>query len=148
LVRVVGYRQRRIAEAGILRRLAEAELERVDGRARRRLEARLLLAAGDVAYGAGRPREAEPLYRLGLERRRDLLEPGHPAIADAEVRLAVALDDLGRREEARRHHRRALAIREASLGARHPMVADALSNIGRSFEADGDPDQARPYLER
>ena len=128
---VVGFRQRRFAEALALRSLAEG-LSRTP-----RQRALLHVRLGRILHLQGNPREAEAEYRAAL------LQWG---TADGDVRLQVArtktnlsesLGAQGRTDEAIEEQTKALDVLVQVLGAAHPEVALARAGLGEALRSAG-----------
>ena len=148
LARVVGLRLRRPAEAVRLIGVAEAGLARVPADKREEMRLRLLQSTGDVAVADGRPVDAERAFRKAVELSHSLFEPDHLRISDAEARLAITADDLGRPAESRERNLRALAIRIKNLGPEHPNVAVTRNNLAESYRIEGNLEAARTQYQQ
>jgi tetratricopeptide (TPR) repeat protein len=83
-----------------------------------------------------------------LTLRRQLLPPGHAAIAYTLSDLAQIRNDLGEYDSAEALYREALASQEQSLGPEHPDVATTLLTLARVLKTRRDFDGARTLLER
>jgi serine/threonine-protein kinase len=75
--------------------------------------ARAALSQGRAALILQRPTEALPLLKQAVELRRELLDAASPALADAQVALAMCDLHLGERAQASALFARAKAIQEA-----------------------------------
>ena len=96
-----------------------------------------------VLSGWDRYDEAEPLYRMALDRLRAAHGDDHPAVLDAEARLGGSLLEMGRLDEAETHYRAVLdRMRRIDGGphVRHHVVLDPLAFLlrvaGRADEAE------------
>jgi serine/threonine protein kinase/tetratricopeptide (TPR) repeat protein len=94
------------------------------------------------ALEAGRPAEAEPLFRRALDGYRKLQGPIGPLTVDLTRDLASLLERTGRRVEAVALHEATLKQQESKLGPDHPEtfqsrhdLATAYRNAGRVSEA-------------
>jgi tetratricopeptide (TPR) repeat protein len=86
---------------------------------------------GELYVGAGRPAEAEPLFREIVDRLRASPLPPRPrALGYAEENLGTALRDLGRFEEAERLLRDALRLYQSEAIPNGEMIASAHDSLG------------------
>ena len=79
----------------------------------RTMEARAALSQGRGALTLQRPAEALPLLKRAVELRTEVLDAASPALADAQVALAMCAFDLGDRDQASALFARARAIQAA-----------------------------------
>ncbi len=142
LYHVIGYGQRRSAEAAVLLPVARAAVARAGSGAE--LRALLDAATGAVAQAEGRYRDAAEAFTRALAAVEATRGPDDPRTASALNNLGNATSALGRYPEALAAHRRALAIREKTLGTDHPMVATSLAAVGAELNemADNQPSLA------
>jgi Tfp pilus assembly protein PilF len=101
-----------------------------------------------LAYGrAGDTARAITVHRRVLALRERVLGPDHPNVGESLNNVGVLL--LGRDfPAARATLERALDVRQRALPPDHPHVASTLSNLGFAHLGLGDPETARPLLER
>jgi tetratricopeptide (TPR) repeat protein len=85
----------------------------------------------DVYRAQGREPDAEALYRTALERRVEILGPGHQRVAVGLENLATFYAQQGSYASAEPLYWRALEISEANLGPDHPDVATVLLGLAR-----------------
>ena len=99
-------------------------------------EAQAYLALGELALETGRPRDAESELRLGLAALGGLETRFSPDLAGlVELRLAQALERLGRSAEALDSGRRARELLAASLRPGHALTVEAEDLVGRLADA-------------
>ncbi|MBK7418293.1 MAG: tetratricopeptide repeat protein [Nitrospira sp.] len=99
------------------------------------------------AYSAqGKFVEAEPVYLEALKIYQDVHGENHLDVAAMLNNLGVLHRKHGQYADAQRLLTRALSIKEKLLGTDHPEVALALSNLAAMYLAQGDGEQAGPYL--
>jgi Flp pilus assembly protein TadD len=84
-----------------------------------------------VVRFAGRPDEAEPLFRQALEVLETERGASHPDTATVRNNLAMLLNATGRAEQALPLLEQAAADLLASLGAEHPASVDVAGNRDR-----------------
>ena len=140
LVRVVGVRLQRHADAHEWARDAEAQLDALPGPTS--MLGRLLSAESALLYQEGKLDDAA---RTG-ERARAILERtlGSEAapVADVLKTIGNAKADLGNHDGARLDYERARSIWEKALGPSHPAVAAAWNNLGNLLLEHGSYDGA------
>jgi serine/threonine protein kinase/tetratricopeptide (TPR) repeat protein len=140
LVRVVGVRLQRHADAHEWARDAEAHLEALPGPTA--TLGRLLSAESALSYQEGKLEQAA---RTG-ERARSILErtlgAEAAAVADVLKTIGNAQADLGNDEQARLDYEQARSIWEKALGPSHPAVAAAWNNLGNLLLERGSYDGA------
>jgi len=91
---------------------------------------------GEMYVQAGRPSDAEPLFRGILARLKSLPEPVTPrAIGYAEENLGTALRDLGRLDEGELHLREALRSYESEKFPNPEFLASAHDSLGNLYLA-------------
>ena len=142
----VGSLERKVVVRGGEKRVVKTAPVKLTPRERKRLKAPpaksltayALYGKGLAAYKKGRWREADALYARALQR--------DPAFADAALRRAWVLDDLGRYAEALNLNARALALYREKGAEKH--IAAILNNIGLIHKRQGRYDEAlRRYEE-
>src|SRR5262249_12451574 len=120
MVWMVGVRRRRVEEARLLAREAEAALRRIGGDAQ--LEGSLLVDRA-LLEDDDHPEEAQRLYRLAIERLAGSTRAPERLVAGrAESNLGDLLVAAQRPAEALEHFDRALANARPSLGIHHPAT--------------------------
>jgi eukaryotic-like serine/threonine-protein kinase len=87
------------------------------------MEARAALSQGRAALALQRPTEALPLLKRAVELRAGILDAASPALADAQVALAMCELDVGDRDQA------------SALFARAKAIQAAHRELGREFRA-------------
>jgi tetratricopeptide (TPR) repeat protein/transcriptional regulator with XRE-family HTH domain len=92
--------------------------------------------------------QAEPLYQQTLHIREQILEPGHPDIAEPLHGLAHLYYEQGKYELAESLYQRALDIRERALGPEHPDVANTLHGLAILYTEQGRYELAEPLYQR
>jgi eukaryotic-like serine/threonine-protein kinase len=145
LLKVVGRRQARHAEALGLELPVQSAVDRADDDVER---AQALHHLGGVQEDMGHYEEARALLERSLALQREALGPEHPGLAGSLNTLAHVLADAGQYEQARAYYEQALALKQAALGPEHPEVAAGLSSLGLLLLDMGLPEQAREALER
>lgn len=146
LVRVLGLRGERFAEAERLAGLARVALGNL-GRPLL-LSAELADFEGLIARQRGDYAAALVHHQAALEAREQELPSGHPTLAASHLRLGILLDDQGREPEARNHYEKALRIQLAAFGESHPAIAETYSRLGTLEREAGRLDSARKYHEK
>ena len=137
LVFVVGYGQRRFAEALQWGELADNAMHQL-GRGGA-LEVRLRSARGLVLRARGDVPAATLELRAALTLAEATLGPDNPGVATALSNLAAVQAEAGEREAAAAGLRRALTIRERTLGVDHPdtrRAADELAALAAPVPKD------------
>ncbi len=127
LVFVVGYGQRRFAEALQWGELADNAMHQL-GRGGA-LEVRLRSARGLVLRARGDVPAATLELRAALTLAEATLGPDNPGVATALSNLAAVQAEAGEREAAAAGLRRALTIRERTLGVDHPDTRRAAAEL-------------------
>ncbi|HTS61030.1 MAG TPA: serine/threonine-protein kinase [Candidatus Acidoferrales bacterium] len=100
----------------------------------------------DVLEAAARYREAEPILRELLEKKRRVYGPESVPVAVASDRLAVTFAHLGRLAEAEHALRAAYAQLVRLLGPVHIEVASTARNIARTCVLQGRNAEAEPWF--
>ncbi len=131
LLEVVGVNQARTADGELWRRLARANVERLDDDPE--LEADLENTVGNFLERKGDFEAARSHYSRALALRSE-------QFGENDVRVAGVLTNLGALdlqrsdyEAARENFRRALDIRQQQLGETHPSVGRSLANLATAF---------------
>jgi tetratricopeptide (TPR) repeat protein len=146
LVYVVGYLQRRFADAQRWGTTASAVLERLGGH--ELLQSWLLNDLGNVYEEQGKVDESVQALEKALALKTKVLGRDHPDVGVSEGNLAVTLQTLGRHAESLAHVDRAIALLERGLGSGHPALAIQLNNRGEVLNRLGRPVEARRSFER
>lgn len=94
------------------------------------------------------PKEALSLHRVNLERRRALLGPHHPDVADSLVSVAANQVELYELDDAISNFEEALGIYEVAVGPDAEAVLDTLENLGGVLSMTGRFDESRAHLNR
>ncbi len=94
------------------------------------IQARLRDAIGTVYGNLGLFDQAVPLIDQALERRRELLGPGHVETAESQAHLAYVYWQQGRFDDAIPLFERSITTRERELGLEHPDLAESLNGLG------------------
>ena len=110
------------------------------------VEASYAYSLSSLHIRAGNAGEAKRLAMLALERRRNALGEGHPAVADALRSVAYADDELREYALAEQGARQALKIYRETLGPNHPHVANALADLGQYYLHQGEIDRAKETI--
>ena len=146
LVWVLGYEERRYADAQHWAKSADAILRQLGGRELQ--QAWLLNNLGGLYELRGEREEALRAHQQGLALKEQALGPDHPDIGISEGNLSVVLTGLGRNQEALEHVDRSIQILENGLGAGHPDMATELNNRGEILNALGRSRDARASFEK
>ncbi|CEL03041.1 hypothetical protein ASPCAL04199 [Aspergillus calidoustus] len=77
-----------------------------------------------------------------------LMDASHPQIANSYMRVAAAAVGFGRVEEAQRLNKTSIEIRSRDPSSQLQMLAMSYHNLGISYLAAGQPEEARKALER
>jgi serine/threonine protein kinase len=128
--------------------LAEARRRHESARRDRGPEHADTLAAlhdlGALLWDQGRPAEAEPLFRQGLETKCRALGPDHAETRFARRALAALLRDQGKAAEAEGLLRHCLDDCRRALGPDHPDTLVALADLGALLQGRGRFADAEP----
>jgi tetratricopeptide (TPR) repeat protein len=108
----------------------------------------LILDVARRLENSARYAEAEPLYRLVLDRDQKVFGPEHPDVARDFMYLARLLHNTNRLTEAEILFRQALAIDEKTYGAEHPRVATDLNNLVLVLNDTNRYSEAEPLMRR
>jgi eukaryotic-like serine/threonine-protein kinase len=111
------------------------------------VQAELYQTLGEVSQKLGDLGRADWLLDSALERRKALLGPNHPDVAESEVRLGLLKAEQAKLGEAERLVREGLEISKRSLPPGHPGVASATHALGRVLEEKGSYAEAILVLE-
>jgi serine/threonine-protein kinase len=93
------------------------------------VQADLMATLGMIYHRLGLEQRALPLVESALARRRELLGPDHPKVAQSLNDLGVLQERGGKYLAAEASYRQALVIRRHQLGPLHPAVVESLSNL-------------------
>lgn len=145
LLFVVGYRQKRFAEAENIMAWLDPVAQLADDEV---TLAHALSNRAVVLRNMGQHHEAIMHYRQALEIRERVLGADHPRVAATLNNLARALMGLGRYGEAKAIYERALDVKRRSLGPDHPSVALTLHNLGGVLDSLGQYDSALSTFQR
>jgi CHAT domain-containing protein/tetratricopeptide (TPR) repeat protein len=96
----------------------------------------------------GRYGEAEPLYKLSLQLREELLGPNHPSTLTSINNLAELYRLQGRYDEAEPLHKRCLQLCEEFLGPNNQLTLTSINNLALLYESQGRYDEAEPLFIR
>eukprot|EP00752_Nemacystus_decipiens_P010888 g9681.t1 len=107
-----------------------------------------LQGLGRCVREAGRPGEAEALFRRALQINEAELGAGDPQVAVTLHELGRCVREAGRPGEAEALFRQALQINEAELGAGDPQVAVTLYWLGFCVREAGRPGEAEALFRR
>src|SRR5919202_1796307 len=99
-------------------------------------------------YRAGRPAEAEPLWRAAVAQAEREFGPDSPRLAAGLDYLANLYRDLGRYAEAEPLYARELAIDERAFGPEHAHVGAALGNLALLYRLERRYAEAEPLFRR
>ncbi|MGE5325539.1 MAG: tetratricopeptide repeat protein [Deltaproteobacteria bacterium] len=105
------------------------------------------MAAGQLAYEAGRYNDAERLLKVALSNARHF-GPGDMRLASTLNRLAQVYHDQGQYTKAEPLYKRSLALAEKNLGPAHPDVAANLNDLATLYRDQGEYSQAETLYRR
>jgi tetratricopeptide (TPR) repeat protein len=146
LVYVVGFGQRRFAEAHRWAMAAKTVLQRLGGH--ELLHAWLLNDIGCVRHAEGQKEAALDALEASLALKRKVLGHDHPDVGLSETNIGLFFQELGKSQEALIHLDRSIALLENSLGRGHPDLAISYSNRGETLSALGRNEEARTSFEK
>jgi len=106
------------------------------------VQTELYQTLGTISRQLGNLPRADSLLTRSLERRRALLGPSHPDVADAMVSLGELRSEQARYEEGEALIRDALALDRRALPAGHPATRRALAALGQVLQDRGAYDEA------
>ncbi|HEX5717039.1 MAG TPA: serine/threonine-protein kinase [Thermoanaerobaculia bacterium] len=106
------------------------------------VQADLMATLGMIYHRLGLGQRALPLVEAALARRRQLLGPDHPKVAQSLNDLGVLQERDGKYPAAEASYRQALAIRRQQLGPLHPDVVESLSDLAAVLWAQGEYEAA------
>ena len=128
--------------------LARAQTLLDEGGASPAKRADLENAFGMLSYHKRDLSQAEDHYRRALTLREGVLDPGHPALGESCVNLAMVLRRAGNVEQSEELYRRALEINETRLGPNTPSVGASLNGLALLAKSRGEYLEAREMLDR
>jgi tetratricopeptide (TPR) repeat protein len=105
------------------------------------------MLAGNTAYRQGKYKEAEKLWKAGLEAA-ESFGTQDPRYATSLNNLALLYQTQGRYADAEPFHKHALRSREKALGTDHPDVAQSLNNLAELYRAQARYGDAEPLHKR
>lgn len=100
---------------------------------------------GTLLLSRGKPDDAEPYIREGLEGSRRVLGDDHPQTLASISNMGSLLRLQGKLEEAERYTREALEGRRRVLGDDHEDTMVEISSMGFLLESQGKPEEAEQY---
>ncbi len=99
------------------------------------------MAAGQLAYEAGRFNEAESLLKGALANA-EKFGPRDPRLSSTLNRLAQVYHDQGKYSQAEPLYKRSLTLTQKALGPAHPDVAANINNLATLYRDEGRYDRA------
>jgi tetratricopeptide (TPR) repeat protein len=105
------------------------------------------MAAGQIAYEAGRYAQAERLLKIALARA-ERFGPHDMRLPSTLNRLAQVYHEQGQYAKAEPLYKRSLALVEKSLGPMHPDVAANLNNLATLYRDEGQLEHAEVLYRR
>lgn len=138
---------RKYDEAAALLRPVIAEIEKTRGPEDPTLVKHFDLLA-QVHEAAGKPAEAEPLWRRSLLIRQRLLGPEHPEVIGSGDKLAMSLLDQKKFPEAEALLKKSLAHREKVFEPDDPKLMPSLNRLAELCVAQSKFAEGEPYATR
>lgn len=112
-----------------------------------RVQAELCQTLGSIYQKLGKLDQADSLLRAALDKRRSLLGPENPEVAESLVALGLLRVDQAKLEEAEKLVREGLAMSRRTLPPNDAGIGNATDALGRVLTGRGVYDQAVPVLE-
>lgn len=106
------------------------------------VQAAMMHVIGDVYHQLGYLDQSQSLLERAVARRRAILGPNHPDVAQSLRALGQLLVTRGEPAKAVTLLRESLAIQQASLGPKHPEVGETLLRLGYAHNSASEYDSA------
>lgn len=89
----------------------------------------MLDGLGGIYYSDGKYRQADSIFRLSLNEKSQLFEPGHPEIGRSYYSLGLIAKETGQLDLSKEYYLKSLASRSQVLGPEHPATADVVYGL-------------------